>query len=52
MPDTATPTNAPAHEPQRLRIATGRVERHGPRTLILSATPDDVMVTTFRTVTR
>lgn len=52
MLDTATPTHTPAHEPQRLRIATGRVERHGARTLILSATPDHVMVTAFRAVTR
>ncbi|MFZ3494606.1 hypothetical protein ACODT5_15505 [Streptomyces sp. 5.8] len=52
MPDTATPTPPPAHEPRRLRIATGRVERHGARTLILSATPDHVLVTTYRAVTR
>lgn len=52
MPDTATPTPTAAHEPLRLRIATGRVERHGARTLILRTTSDSVSVTTFRSVTR
>ncbi|MCP3758194.1 hypothetical protein [Streptomyces sp. TBY4] len=52
MPDLATPTPTPAHEPQRLRIATGRVERHGGRTLILCTTTDGVSVTAYRAVTR
>ncbi|MFB6517457.1 hypothetical protein [Streptomyces sp. NPDC056401] len=52
MPDTATPTNATTHEPRRLRIATGRAERHGARTLILCATSEGVSVTTFPAVTR
>ncbi|MFD3777333.1 hypothetical protein [Streptomyces sp. NPDC058612] len=52
MPDTATPVPPAAHEPQRLRIATGRAEHHGPHTLVLRATADQVSATIYRAVTR